>query len=71
VASESFNGGGGFGFDSLTEPALVGVVGAGEHKILPDHEPELVAEAVEAVGFVKSSAPDPDEVYVCVVGLVE
>ena len=37
---------------------------AREHLVVPDEEPELVAEVVEAVLLVLSAAPEPDHVHV-------
>ena len=41
---------------------------AGEHEVLPDHQPQLVADLVEPVRLVAPAAPDPDHVHVGIGG---
>ena len=41
---------------------------AGKHKILPHHEPKLVANIIESVFLVNAAAPDPNHVHVGVFG---
>jgi hypothetical protein len=44
---------------------------AGEHEVLPDHQPHLVAEVVEPVRLVPAPAPDADHVHVGVTGRLQ
>ncbi|MCY1240602.1 hypothetical protein D9M72_534570 [compost metagenome] len=50
--------------DILQEIRGRGIEVAGKHEVLPDHEPEPVAEIVEPVRLVEAAAPDPDHVHV-------
>ena len=54
----------GLGLDLVAERLLLGVRGAGEQEVLPDHQPALVAEVVEVVRLVDAAAPDAQQVGV-------
>ena len=53
-----------FLFNFIQEPLSVGVVGAGEHKILPDHYSKPVAKLVKLVCFVVAAAPYTKHIYI-------
>lgn len=61
----------GLGLHLAAQRLLLGVGGAGEGEVLPDHEAELVAGVVEGVVLVDAAAPDAYEVDVGVGGLGE
>src|SRR6266536_4538389 len=41
-----------------------GIHAPGEHEIVPDEDPHLVAELVEVIAFVDASTPDTQHVHV-------
>ena len=47
------------------------IAGAGEHKVLPDHQSQLVAGVVEGVVGIAAAAPDPYAVEVCKGGVLQ
>ena len=61
----------GLGLELAAERLLLGVGGAGEREVLPDHDAALVAHVVEVVGLVDAAAPDPQQVEVGADGLVD
>src|SRR6266513_1085820 len=50
--------------DVFLKSKISGNHGAAEHEVLPYHDAEFVADIVEVVGFVISTAPVPDHVHV-------
>ena len=50
---------------------LLGVGRAGEREVLPDQHAQLVAQVVEVVGLEDAAAPDPQQVDVGALGLVD
>jgi hypothetical protein len=38
---------------------VVGIVNAGERKVLPDQQPELVTQVVEGIVLIDTATPDP------------
>ena len=53
-------------FQRIVQPCgvVVGNVRTGEHKVLPDHQPRLVAQIVEYILFVNAAAPDAQHVHI-------
>src|SRR5207237_9741110 len=43
---------------------IAGIHAAAEHEVLPDHDPEFVADIEELVGFVIAAPPGADHVHV-------
>ena len=57
--------------DVFEEILGAGVEVAGEHEVLPDHQPHAVAEIIEPVMLVKTAAPDADHVHMRIDGRLQ
>ena len=38
---------------------------AGKHQILPDHQPQFIAQVVKILSGIDAASPDPDRVEMC------
>ena len=48
----------------IVEKSAAGIVAAREHEVLPDEQPQFVAQIVEDILLVLSAAPDADHVHI-------
>ena len=48
-----------------------GVEMAGQHDVLPDHQPHLIAEVIEPIRLIPPAAPDADHVHMGVFGRLQ
>lgn len=57
--------------DILEEITRRGIEIAGEHEVLPHHQPQAVASDIEPVMLVKATAPDADRIHIGIDGRLQ